>query len=313
MRILAIYTQPSLSLLRRVQSPFSALAKRGHAFAFLRLAQFTPEFSTSYDVTVMPNWVLRDEELAALRLQAQKHAFVYDLSEPSLLTDPRVQETLSLVRLVTVPNAHLAKEVKNVVHAGSRVAVLPSCVDAPFWLQSAPAPHPKRPLTVGCYGPYDWHLIKEALTAFKEKHPLVFFHGDVGAFAILGDLLDKLAPTDVMALPAFIRSSHVGLCPIEQEYGYDLIVPHEYGIYGIPTLSIPLPPRAETQYDREDRLAQYGQEWQSRLSALLFQPKVRSAASEKAQREAQEHKSTRVCDVYLKTYRQMLPHLLSVR
>lgn len=309
MRILALYRTPTLSLVRRIQAPFSVLARRNYGFSFQRVEKFSPDFATSFNVTILPNWILSDEEVESLRSRSTQNVFVYDLSDPELLQQTNVQETLRICRMVTVPNERLAREVRFLLHNDRKVKVLPSVVDTQYFLQGSQPRPQDAPLTIGCFGPFDWSLCEGALRAIKETHPKVVLVGN----AEVEDLIDLPCDVEPNMYPTRLRQCHIGLLPQEQETGRDLIWRHEYGIFGIPCLDLPVPPRAMAQGDREQRNEMIKEQWVKAIKKLLFDVKVRSEGGQYAFDLAQKHKSTRLADQYLRTYNEMLPHFLSVR
>ena len=117
---------------------------------------------------VLSNWVLGDEELEKLQQMKGERPFIYDLSDPLLLQVPQVQQTLECVSLVTVPNAYIAQEVRPF---NGRVCVLPSTFELGYFMVGRNAPKPTSP-AIGCFGPHDWYLVKDAIKLLREKHPI---------------------------------------------------------------------------------------------------------------------------------------------
>lgn len=245
MRVLSIFKERSLPLMRRVLAPFSVLHTRGYTFSFLQVESFSPEAGNSHDVTVLSNWVLEDNEQETLRhaIEGTRQTFVYDLSSPSLLKERRVQQTMALCQMVTVPNEYLAKEVKVVVPQ-RRVQILPSVVDVPYFMsanaanvQSGMSKRVRQETILGCFGDFDWHLCTDALrTAMHTaREGKLYIIGDAGAKAVLGDLVQEVEVT-LDAYPRLLKSCTFGLMPMARTTGRDLIVQQEYGILSVPTL-----------------------------------------------------------------------------
>ena len=69
MKVLALYTKRTQSLIRRVLSPYGALTERGHSFTILGVTDFMDGIGHSYDhdLTVLPNWVLSPAEVRYMR------------------------------------------------------------------------------------------------------------------------------------------------------------------------------------------------------------------------------------------------------
>ena len=51
MKVLSLYVNRNLTILRRVIVPFSVLTNRGHSFYAQQCATFTPEIAYAYDAT----------------------------------------------------------------------------------------------------------------------------------------------------------------------------------------------------------------------------------------------------------------------
>jgi len=287
MKILALYVERTLSMVRRIQAPFSVLSSRAHAFSFMQIPTFEPGHASGYDVTVLPNWVLSDEEREAL-LSASHHTnFLYDLSDLDLLQKSTVRDTMRLCRYVTVPNMYMQHEVE-VALPGTHVAITPSCMDIPYFMTGNTSPRASSPC-IGCVGPYDWHLVKDALYEVKMHSPKTVFLGDAGAQEVLGECITRVNLT-VESYPHFLHSCLFGLAPIERARGQELLWVHEYGLLCKPVIQ-----------RRGNVLAEMRQ--------LLFDSSYRSECGQLAHKEAKQHSAVLLADQYLKVYRKLLPIL----
>jgi hypothetical protein len=297
-KILAMYTTRSLSVLRRVQAPFSVLTQRGHDFTFMQVATFDATLSMSHEITLLPNWILTEEENQQLAEVVQKgRLFAYDLSDPDLLQKQEVRETLRHCRLITVPNEYLQKEVKIAIRA-AHVEILPSTIDIPYMMTAHGYPVATRKI-IGCAGPFDWHLIKDLLARLKEVSPRVLIIGDIPAADVLGDLI-TLVEVSMETYPLYLRQCILGLAPIERERGYDQsIVGHEYGILCKPTVW--LNHSVELQKDH----------WVSVIQQYLNEPNTRSLAGQVAHSIAKKQSAFQLADQYLKVYRRILQQSLT--
>lgn len=292
MKILALYVERTLSILRRIQAPFSVLSTRGHSFSFMQIPTFDPGLGAGYDITVLPNWVLSDEENKALAAMAQHTTFAYDLSDPALLQIPSVRQTMALCRLITVPNRYLQKEVEIAVR-GVKCVVLPSTIDIPYLMTANSYPKPEGKM-IGCVGPYDWHLIKDAIAEIRTTHPAILFIGDQGAYDVLGDLMPTPLLITPETYPGFLRMCRMGLTPIEQERGQDTIAEYEYGLLGRPTLSL---------RGKKDAAL-----WRDRIVEMVSgtHPGIGHLVHE----QAKAFSAVRLADFYLKAYKETVRTML---
>jgi glycosyltransferase involved in cell wall biosynthesis len=321
MKVLALCVKRTLPLYRRVLAPFSVLATRGHRFEFQEVPYFDPVVSYGYDVTLLHQWIFTEAELCAFALVAEERTFVYDLEDPALLHVPAVQETLRRCALVTVPTEFLRKEVK---YFNSRVRVLPSCIDFPFFMAGRMVGRAEVP-TIGCFGPHAWHLVKEPIARFKETHPHVVFLGDRLAVARLGeDLVQMVDDAGPERYPGHINFCWAGLCPTEGENGLDPIVALEWGIMGRPIIATAggpytsvLPARhsggTPAFYVSHGTVSNTGQgAWEEALHLLISQSGITRAIGNAAYQLAYEQRAVKVAGQYLQTYTKMLPHLAGV-
>lgn len=295
MKILALYSQKTLSAVRRVLAPFSVLANRSYSFSFMEVPAFDAGYAASYDVTVLPNWALSDTELTSLQqAAAQGVVFAYDLAEPAMLQITRVVETLRCCKIITVPTPYLAKEVRIAV-PGARVAVLPSAIDLPYMMLANSYEKPPS-LVVGCLGPFDWSLVHEALQQFHDANAKITFVGDANAHPVLGSLV-KRVDLAFDNYPAVLRQCAFGLLPIERERGQDMIWQHEYGILNKPTICLPPSSMRSTE------------KWVEAIRIYASISKKRAEDGQVAHERAKLVSATRIADLYLRAYRQMLPSL----
>lgn len=299
MKILALYVERTLPILRRVLAPFSVLSTRGHSFSFMQIPTFDPGLGAGYDATVLPDWVLSDEENRAMAEVALHTVFVYDLSDPALLQMPSVRQTMALCKLITVPNEYLRKEVEIAVRS-VKCVVLPSTIDIPYLMQANSYPKPEGKI-IGCVGPYDWELVKEPIAKIREEYPAILFVGDQRAYDMLGDLLCQPLMITSQTYPGFLRMCRMGLRPLAHDLGQDTIDEHEYGLLGRPTLSL---------HRSQDAL------WQMRIVEMINSPHLRGNWGNAAHVRAKEWSAVRLADRYLKVYKEtvrtMLPHFTRV-
>jgi hypothetical protein len=293
MKILGLYTSETLSLLRRVRAPFSVLAVRNHSFNLLQIEAFTNGITFSADVTVLSNWSLSESELEALEAAARQRAIVVDCDNPALLGDDLYRAQLACASLVTVPNEWMRSAIRGI---NTNVWVVPSCVDLPHFLAANSIKlASKRPICIGCLGPYDWYLVKDAVAQLLETHDRLTVIAGFQAFEtfpkhprILG-----INPT-VQNLPEIIRNTHLGLLPTDGERGYDDIWKYEYGALCRPTIAL---------------ASQDSKTWVDRVEALLSDRKLAKERGQEAFEEGNRHRATRLADKYLALYRKRLPHL----
>jgi hypothetical protein len=293
MHMLALYKRDTLSIHRRVKAPFSVLAERGHRFHFMQVQNFSGGLTFGADVTVLNNWMLGEEELQELASVRHQRTIVCDCSDPALLHHEAYRAQMQLAHLVTVPNEYFAKEARIIT---SHVAVTPSCVDVDYLAVANRQPMPPK-VTIGCFGPFDWYLIKEAIIRVKEQHPHVIFLGGEHATKVLGEALvlsvDEI-PTDYRM---YLRACRFGILPLDGETPHDDIWKHEYGIMCRPTLSLHVAHATET-----DR-------WVAGIKRFLIDTE-RANAGQAAYTEANAYRPKRLADQYLAVYRKKLPHLL---
>lgn len=311
MKVLALYVQRTLPIVRRVIAPFSVLTNRGHAFYAQQVASFTPGIALAYDAVVLSNWILDDQEIALLHEMRGERSCIYDLSDPALLQVEQVRTTLEACQLVTVPNTYLEREVRPY---NTRVAVLPSTYDLTYFMigRNMARPSSSQPV-VGCFGPHDWHLVKDALGVLREKHPHVTILGDTSAYQALGKDLVYPVDVNVDTLPGLLYSCTFGLCPMDGDKGQDTIWGLEYG-----TLYKPVIVANNSPYARVFRSGscltvarpQETSEWVTVMERLLDDAVVRANLGKWAFTLANAQRATKVADVYLRCYQKMLPHLL---
>jgi hypothetical protein len=242
MKVLALYTQRTQSLLRRVLAPYGALTERGHSFTSLGVTDFMNGIGQSYDhdLTVLPNWVLTPSEVEQMReiVTRSPKQFAYDLSDPTLLKEGTVRDTLRLCRLITVPNEYLRQEVA-LLRTGARVTVTPSVVDVSYFMSGKHVRFAEIPATggpvVGLFGPHDWEIVKPVLEHFKAKRLHILFLGDEYAQRALGDLVTGVTMS-LDTYPALLNNCTFGLLPCDGYKGQETAWAYEYGILYKPTV-----------------------------------------------------------------------------
>ena len=319
MKVLALYVQPSLSLLRRVMAPYSTLAQRGYPFTFQSVPTLASGLGMAYghDLVVLPNWVLSPEEVDLLREVSRQKVFCYDLSDPALLEKEEVRRTLACCRVISVPNSHMRDEVKVAVPLSHvRVMVLPSLVDVPYFMGA----HTRRKLTppvptIGCFGPHDWHLVKEVLQELRaEGHPSFSVIGDRAAHQVLGPLCEPREVT-VGTYPSLLGETRFGLCPREGRSGEDTIWLHEYGIMDRPVIA-----SADSSYVRVSTrtatrfvLSREKEAWKQSILLFLRDAHIRASYGHQAAQQANEQRATVLVKPYLQLVRQILPQSLALR
>lgn len=316
MNILALYTQKTLSLLRRVLGPYSVLAQRGYRFAFQSVPTFESGVSLAYgyDLTVLPNWNLSEEEVDLLRDVSRRRLFCYDLSDPALLQKETVREALACCRVVSVPNQFLAKEVKAAIsYAHVRVVVLPSVIDVPYFMTA----HTKARFqgeegvpTIGCFGPHDWSLVQAPLQRLREKGGHFHVIGDYGAAHSLGELCEPVQMS-FASYPSLLRRTLFGLCPREGHSGEETIWPFEYGILDRPCIA-----SADSAYssvcDRDGtRLVMSRDEdgWEMAIRLFLTDSRLRARYGHQAFCAANDRRSTQQIGPYYALVRKILPQV----
>jgi hypothetical protein len=296
MKILALYTEYNFSILRRVKGPFSVLAERNHSFNLLQVKSFSTGLSFGSDITVLANWELSEEELGGLRSVIPHRAIVADCSDPRLLYNELYRKQLEVVSLVTVPNDWTRSAIHGI---NPRVVVVPSCVDLPYFVQANKVKIAKnQPLTIGCLGPYDWKLVKDALIAIAEKYPKVAICADQGSYPILRDVPRILGvQTSVYNLPEVMRHCGFGLCPYDGQSGWDDIWEYEYGSLCRPVIKLHPP------------ISQNTGAWVARIEELTRDGALRSKLGNQAFIRANEQRTTKLASKYLAAYHKKLPQL----
>lgn len=330
MKVLALFSTFNHTILRRVLAPYAALVNRGEQFTFRQVLHFDADMAHSAHITVLPNWILSDEEVESLQNVGSRCSFVYDLSDPALLQNEQVQKTLTFCRAVTVPNAFLQKEVQGLLNgSGSfglmgkpRVFVTPSCLDVPFFMRA----HDKErqfqifsrwmPIlmtnatVIGCFGPHDWHLIKDVVAKLQQDIPHLVFIGDKGAAEVMPEI--QVVPDLVDYLPFFLNRCAFGLCPREGASGEDTFWVHEYGILTRPVIA-----SANSAYTKESssnatRFVPNTQDaWEKAIRLLTNDGIERNLLGNGAFIEAQRHRSTKMADQYKAILGKLLPHSLA--
>ena len=293
MKFLALYKDSTLPLLRRVKAPFSALAERGHSFTFMQVDTFSMVMTYGSDVTILPNWVFTEGEYIKYHEAVNLgRIFVYDLSDPRLLDNPMVWQTLADASLVTVPNARLQKEVE-ILHGGTRCAITPSCVDVPYFMHANTFPDPQKTF-VGCFGDYDWSLLKDIASHFKG---VTFLTDGFSAPYLLGDNVE-VAEVTPDTYPLLLRSCVFGLCPSDGPSDRDEVVRHEYGILSTPTLQLQVKEQTTEM-------------WVASIRKLLAEPRLRAELGRTAFLKANEQRAVMQAGEYMRVFRKKLP-LVSV-
>jgi hypothetical protein len=294
LKILALYAQQTPSLLRRVKAPFGVLAERAHSFSLLHVESFTSGMTFGSDVTVLQNWELSEQEVEAFQSAVRHRVVVVDCSDPTLLDSALYRKQLAYASLVTVPNEYM----RRVVHTiNTNTAITPSCVDIAHFMQASKIKiDVKQPFTIGCLGPYDWHLVKDALIAVTKRHSnLMVCVGPEAARALGGPGLKGVEPQiTVHNLPEIVRHCHIGLCPLDGESAIDRIWEYEYGSLCRPVIA---------SHSKE------ADTWIEKIEALVTDSSRRAALGRAAFIVANENRATKRAGEYLSVYRKRLPHL----
>lgn len=313
MRVLALYVEQTLGMLRRVVFPFSVLSQRGYSFSFQQTFSFDPAIAYGHDMIVLPNWILTEQELPAYLEAARERTFVYDLSDPNLLENEWVRQTLTGARLVTVPNEYLQKEVRALPGmAMTKVVVTPSVVDPQYFATAyhGETHYSPETIVIGCFGPHDWELVLPALTELREKRPQVQIVGDGYAQKVLGELIhvEDLNPG---TYPDLLRSCTFGLCPREGLTGHDTIWALEYGILCKPVIA-----SADSFYARvlgKDAAqlvpSRAEDKWLEAIRLWIRDARARAWAGNLAFQVANAQRATQQAKVYQRMFEQMLPHV----
>lgn len=266
------------------------LTERGHSFSLLRVDSFTAGMAYGADATLLQNYVLSDKEVEAMREVASHRVFISDCSDPNLINNKQYQDQLSLARMVTVPNEWLRKEL---AFFNSNIAIVPSCIDIPYFMQANRMKYLKtRPPVLTCIGPYKWELVHDALIEMKERYPKIIISADAQAKAILGEIATEVE-VSVQTLPLVLHASTIGLCPIDGDHGWDSILEDEYGILCRPVIK---------------RQSAQKETWVAAIEDLLTDPKKRAQIGQEAFAHANEQRATKLASRYLEIYRKRLPH-----
>lgn len=291
MKILALYTRFTPSILRRVKAPLQVLAERGHSCSFMQVENLTAGLAHNADCTILPNWILSDKEFADYRETVKTRTFIYDLFSPLLLLHERVQETLQIAHLVTVPTEWLKKEV-GTLHRN--VQVLPSTLDLPFFLEEKRVVR-KGTKTLGCFGPFDWDQLIEPLTWLSQRIPELTVLAGPEAISSFRDApfhSYDVQTADCYEYRAALRQCNLGLQPKDGRTTYDPVWKHEYGVYSIPTLSSSGTP----------------ERWAELISNWLGDKEKQAEWGHVAFLEANSMRATQMAGEYLRIYRKKLPH-----
>ncbi len=308
MHILAFYRETTLSIVRRVMSPFSVLTDRGHSFSFLAHPTFDSSIVHGYHACVLPNIIFDDSEYESYQKAVdQNQLFIYDLSEPLLLESERVVETLRLATAITVPNAYLASEVKYAA-PGSRVHVLPTPVHIPYMMQGNRGAAPQFRY-IACFGPHAWHLVRAALEEITKIYAHIHILGDAHAREELGELV---SPLEVLVdnWPLTVRHALMALLPQEGLSGEDTVWAYEYGILSRAIITTPASSYSRLLPKGAALYADDTSSWVRAIRTLIRDEKSRSELGNMLFREANLARSTKLADAWLDVYsHKILPHL----
>ena len=318
MKVLALFRQKNLPVLRRIIFPFSVLAERTQKFAFQQITDFDIGPGYSYDVVVLQNWILTDDEIEQCRtfLDEGGKYIINDITDISLLANIQVRKLMALCHYVTVPNEHMKKELESFIKS---VRTVPSTLDVPFYMAGRnPIAKPKV-FVIGCVGQHDWHLVKDALTQIRKTHPKVFVIGDTEAQEALGELVTHPITLLSHNYPRFLHNCDIGLCPREGMTGQDTIWAYEYGIAGKPVITSTASDYQHVMQRNDDgvradfsgiqRVENKTDAWVKAIAQLLDNPFMRHEMGNKAFQYANAKRNTLQADLYLRAYTQFLPHL----
>lgn len=285
------------------------LAERGYAFHFLQASSFRGGLAHAYDVTVLSDWVLSEEEDFQSFREARAHSreIVCDLSDGRLLSSKRMQEQLAEASLVTVSTDRLKKEVQNLVGT-TKVVVLPSCVDVPYFASANRMPMPEL-TSIGCFGPGDWQSVAPVIRAFHRVHPRYRFLLDQEAAQAMkaengGE--DLVVPIDLHPenYPVVLHACSFGLlAPARacEPWGQDPIWQWEYGILARPMVPLLSLIRNDSQADLGAAVA--------RIEQLSSNPTLRARRGQEAFEQACHSRATVVADLYAHVYQKRFAHL----
>jgi hypothetical protein len=270
------------------------LAGRAHPFNLLRVDSFVAGMTFGSDVAILQNWELTDQELEEFDHAVKQRAIVVDCSDPTLLDNDLYRKQIACASLVTVPNEYMRREVHTI---NTNTAVTPSCVDLPYFTRANKIKiEEKQPFTLGCLGPYDWYLIKDALIELTEKHAnLMICAGPEASKALRGPGLRGIEPQiTVTNLPEIMRHCHVGLCPLDGESSIDRIWEYEYGSLCKPIV---------VSHSKEKNT------WVKKIEELITDSSKQSALGRASFIVANDNRATKRAGEYLSVYRKRLPHL----
>lgn len=320
-RIAAIYTQKTMSLVRRVLAPYSVLAQRGYPFSFLAVDRLSSGIAYGYDATVLPNWRFSDESELSILEETIRHgrAVLYDLCDLSLLQDERVRQALRICQLVTVKSEYAQREVRYVVGTQARVAVLPSTLDPQYFVQARRLPPPlavsKDALVIGCFGSeHDWSMVRKPLAALCQKSGRVIVLADAFAGEALKEekrirLFVVECTPDVY--PQLLLQCDMGVCPVDASSGgdsaYDPISLLEWGILCKPVVAS----LTSTTASLPALHATSEEIWLERFKEILFTKKPVEQVHALFE-AANRRRATKVADQYLRTIEKMLPLSVSL-
>ncbi len=323
MNIGALYIQKTLPLMRRVLFPYSVLAERGHPFSLVQVPSLLAGLAYDYDVTVLPQWEFRDEDVTALAdVAAQGKVLAYDLTDPGLLENEQVRAALPLFRLVSVPNEYLKKEVRLLLRkeGRTRVEILPSVTNPHFFAgaRRRTGNFTIAPGTVvlGAFGPHAWSLLVGPLKEFCTRHPHTVILTEPwiaeGPLAALSRFCHPVS-YGVEDYPWLLLQCHVGLCPLEGDLGQETIWAHEYG-----TLCKPVIASAEGPYRRETPHVELvsnsvSHSWLHKMEDLAGNPALCSLLGVSAFKAANAQRATAHAKSYQRVLAQLLPQSLLMR
>ncbi len=260
------HAQDSLPFSRRVRLPFTMLREWGNCTSFqIHSLGEEEELSEGMlmgpDLVIFQNFIPRSEVEAQLlaevarRLQWSGKAALwwYDLEDPALLKDSRVLALLPLMRVVTVPNVYLEKELETFSRVSlQQIEILPSTYDlAEFQQAFKSTTRIKGQMVLGCLGDHDWETFLPGFVKALETHMTT---QELRRFHIVTDnlrVITHFAPLGIsgsligegkgilhsMYYPAQLARCSIGLIPREGKDGREVCWQWEYGAMGTPTFA----------------------------------------------------------------------------
>lgn len=249
--------EQSLSFWRRVSVPLTEM-KRQHwfssfdRFVYLDDMTVTEGQLLASEAIIFHNWEVRNPQEADIFLSAVTSArlsgklplWIYDLEDAHLLENPHVQEILPHMRLITVPNEYLRKEVFTSSRSlFQRVEVVPSTFDM-HWLWRHRLELEPDAFFLAAYGDHDWAQLLPALfpdlkERLGDEIQRVFVYTDQKAvyeMCVHAELAVAYRTLTATNYPEHLYGIKAALCPREGEDSRDTCWLAEFSAIKCPVL-----------------------------------------------------------------------------